>query len=158
MPVTYDRIAVVTANGSATTHTFSSIPQTYTDLVLIGNLTGGGVGSNTWITFNGATSGYSRTFMYGDGSSAVSGRASNAARIEGGGTNPNGAFTTWNIFNYSNTATFKTALFQQTEGTRLVARGAGLYASNSAITSLEVSTQQAISAGQILTLYGIKAA
>jgi hypothetical protein len=158
MPATYDKIAVLTANGSALTHTFSSIPGTYTDLILIINSAGSLTGGNMNITFNGAATGYSRTFIYGDGTSAVSGRDSNATVLSGGGTNPNGAFVKWNIFDYSNTTTFKTVLMNQIEATRLVVAEAGLYRSTSAITSLAVNTQAAISAGQVLSLYGIKAA
>jgi hypothetical protein len=158
MPATYDKIAVLTANGSSLTHTFSSIPGTYTDLVLIINSAGSLTGGNMNITINGAATNYSRTFLYGDGTSAVSGREANQTVLAGGATNPNGAFVKWNIFSYSNTNTNKTVLMNALEGTRLVVVEAGLYRSTSAITSVAVNTQAAISSGQVLTLYGIKAA
>ena len=159
MPSTYDKIQVITANGSASTFTFSSIPQTYTDLVLIANTINGQSGGNVSIRFNSDTgSNYSRTFFYGDGSSAVSGRASNAAQIDGGGTNPNGAFVKWDVFNYSNTTTNKTVIIKQIETSRLVAAAVALWRNTAAITTLEVTTQSALYSGQVLTLYGIKAA
>lgn len=73
MPVTYKLIETVTvgAGGSASI-TFSSIPQTYTDLLIVvsGRCTGSGNGLN--ITFNSNTSNYSNRALQGSGSSAGS--------------------------------------------------------------------------------------
>jgi hypothetical protein len=159
MPGTYDKIAVVTANGSANTYTFSSIPQTYTDLVFITNATNAQNGGNVSALFNSDSAGnYSRTFFGGDGVNPFSGKQSNAGAIFGGGTSPSGAFVKMCVFNYSNTTTFKTVILEQVEPFRLNAALAGLWRNTSAITTVQIVTQSALNAGQILTLYGIKAA
>jgi hypothetical protein len=159
MPATYDKIEVITANGSASTYTFLSIPNTYTDLILVANTVNAQTGGFVALNFNSDTGGnYSRTFFYGDGTSTISGRGTNATRIDAGGTNPNGAFASYSIFNYSNTTTNKTVLAQHLEPSRLVAGVVAVWRNTAAITRIDVSTQSALSAGQVLTLYGIKAA
>lgn len=160
MPATYDKIGVVIANGSANTYTFSSIPQTYNDLVLIINTINSQSGGNVSIRFNGDSSGnYSRTFFYGDGTTAVSGRDTNSGSMLGGATHPNGAYVAWDIFNYISASTNKTVLEQHIEASRLVAAQVGLWRNTSAaISTIEVTTQTALNSGQVITLYGIKAA
>jgi hypothetical protein len=96
--------------------------------------------------------------MYGDGTSAVSGRTSNATSIPGGGTNVNGAFLKIDFLNYSNTTTFKTSLGNHTEGSRLVARQVGLWRNTAAINSLTLNFIDAPNTSCAITLYGIKAA
>jgi hypothetical protein len=156
---TYTPIAVITANGSSNVYTFSSIPQTYTDLVLVMSLQNGQSGGAVSVRFNSDTSSnYSRTFFYGAGTTAASGRASSVAQLDGGGTNPSGSMFQWNIFNYTNTTTFKTCLGKHIEPTRLLGALAGLWRKTpEAINAIEVTTQSALYAGQTLLLYGIKA-
>jgi hypothetical protein len=160
MPKTYEPIQTITANGSASTFTFSSIPQTYTDLVIIANTINGQSGGFMYATFNSDTSSnYSRTFFYGAATTAASGRTTSSNRLDGGGTNPDGAFVKWDIFNYSNTTTFKTVILQHMEATRLMAAMIGIWrASPAAISTIEITAQAALYSGQTLTLYGIKAA
>ena len=110
----------VTLGSAQSTVTFSSIPQGYTDLVLViagrGTRTGNTVDGN--IRFNSDTgSNYSVTYLYGDGSSASSARASNQTAGNAGlwypaASTTSGIFTanTIHIMNYSNTTTNKTWL------------------------------------------------
>jgi hypothetical protein len=75
---TYEAIATQTLGSAAASVTFSSIPGTYTDLVLVvaGTLTTGT--ENIVMQFNGDTgSNYSVTSLLGDGSTASSFRSSN---------------------------------------------------------------------------------
>jgi len=77
MPSTYTPIATTTLGSAASSVTFSSISGAYTDLVLVG---AGTLASNLYLNvkFNNDTgSNYSRTELYGDGSSAASYRESN---------------------------------------------------------------------------------
>lgn len=65
MPLTYNLIASNTLGTSATSITFSSIPQTYTDLVLrISNALNGGGPANYWIKYSGVTSGVYSAFGF----------------------------------------------------------------------------------------------
>jgi hypothetical protein len=81
MPATYTLIASNTLSSSAASVTFSSIPGTYTDLVLrvTGRTDAAQVNDGLAIRFNGGTSGYSRTAVTGNGSAAASSRNSSQA-------------------------------------------------------------------------------
>jgi hypothetical protein len=160
MPSTYEPIATQTLGSGTASVTFSSIPATYTDLVLvcIGKMVSGG-DANQPITFNGDTSAlYSRTFMYGEGSSALSGRTSSTTSLGfpyWNSTNP--VTTITQIMNYSNTTTFKTAL-SRNAGSSTVTAEVGLYRSTSAISSITLTGVFNFATGSTFSLYGIKAA
>ena len=81
MANTYTLIASNVLTGSAASVTFSSIPSTYTDLVLrvTGRTDASQVNDDMAIRLNGGTSGYSRTFLNGTGSAAGSGRSVSAS-------------------------------------------------------------------------------
>lgn len=85
MPNTYTLISSNTLSSSAASVTFSSIPATYTDLVLRWSARGDALANtvNPYIQFNGVSSNvYSRTLIYGAGSAGTgSGRNSNIDRI-----------------------------------------------------------------------------
>ena len=163
MPSTYNKIDKYTVTGSAqTTVTFSSIPATYTDLVIIWNgSNAGGAGQNIYINFNSdSASNYSRTYMLGDGTSATSGRNSNQTEYQPGGLYPDSAYII-NIFNYANTTTFKTVISRVTIAGTYAASTIGLWRKTpEAIHTISLGTPAAnnLSIGSTFTLYGIKAA
>jgi hypothetical protein len=73
MANTFFKISTVTVgSGGAATISFTSIPQTYTDLLILNSLRVDYDGGNSWIdgifTFNGTTTNYSEKFQFGDGS------------------------------------------------------------------------------------------
>ena len=165
MAVTYEPIATTTVSGSSTTtYTFSSIPATYTDLVLVSSAQMSGTGTTGTFRFNGDTgSNYSFTYLYGNGSSAGSGRQSNQT---------SGIWDSWvdrlsntmfeadvlHIMNYSNTTTYKTAL-SRSNSSVTVETAVNLWRSTAAINSLTVFISSGyFVAGSTFTLYGIKAA
>jgi hypothetical protein len=162
MPITYEPIATNTLSSAASSVTFSSISGSYTDLVLVSNgkMTGGG-GVNNKITFNSDTaSNYSRTYVYGDGSTALSGRDSsqnNLGFIYWSSTNPSNTIV--QIMNYSNATTYKTASARTSED-GVAAAYVGLWRSTSAITSITITrgSTNDFASGSTFTLYGIKAA
>jgi hypothetical protein len=168
MPSTYTPITTATASGSSGTITFSSIPQTYTDLVLVIQC-GYTSGSNYAIVrANGdseANSNYGNTYVLGDGSTASSGGNGGLSGFYSsfgtvGNTTLN-FMSTMQIFNYSNTTTFKTSLTRAnlaSSGTETIV--ACRRTNTNAITSLEIkATSSSIFAtGSTFSLYGIKAA
>jgi hypothetical protein len=163
MATTYEKIDTTTLGTTSNSVTFSSIPGTYTDLVIVGASTISASAPSTIIRFNGDTaSNYSYTYLTGNGSSATSTRASNQTEIL---TTYNGAVSqspNTNIIqiqNYANTATYKTVLSRanQTQyGTDAIV---GLWRSTAAITSITlIIGGTGFAAGSTLSLYGIKAA
>lgn len=166
MPATYEPIATNTVTGSAAANvTFSSIPSTYTDLVLIctTQMTGA---SHTLLQFNSDTgTNYSSTIVYGTGSAAGSGRASNAAFVQHGVAdedNSGSTFSTvfYQIMSYANTNVNKTVLHSIGNPNSEVTRAVSLWRSTSAIDTIKIypSNSKSYEVGCVFSLYGIKAA
>jgi hypothetical protein len=86
MPVTYSLIASNTLSTSAASVTFSSIPSTYTDLVLKMsvrvNTSGSDNNAGILLEFNGSSAAnYSRTNLRGNGSAAASFNSSSGSNL-----------------------------------------------------------------------------
>lgn len=159
---TYTPIATTTLGSAASTVDFNSISGSYTDLVIVFSA-GEPVGGYLGLRFNGdTTTNYSRTFLYGTGTSAVSDRASNVSSIFiNCGASVGAGVAVVNIQNYTNTTTYKTVLARnnsQTDG--LVMANVGLWRKTpEAITSITLFGGGGnITAGSTFTLYGITAA
>ena len=163
MPATYEPIATYTAPSAQASYTFSSIPSTYTDLVLIANaLTASADAVGIDLFINGGTAtGRSYTRIQGNGTSATSLNGTTSAGIGVMG-NSEGANLIVNIMNYSNSTTFKTILSRYNNmdsGDARVGAYVSLSQSTSAVTSLTISPLSINwAAGSTFTLYGIKAA
>ena len=164
MAITYEPIANATVSGSSPVITFSSIPATYTDLILVMNTTNAS-NSEVRIRFNSDTgSNYSRTLLGGNGSVAYSIRSSNAAYIGLDSASFSGTAQGQNaivqVMNYANTTTYKTAISRANHASYGVDATVGLWRSTNAITTIEVINSNAAnwSASSTFTLYGIKAA
>lgn len=166
---TYEPIATTTLGSATATITFSSISGSYTDLIIAGGLrldNDGSGAQNAIIRFNSDSgSNYSYTYLLGDGSSAASGRGTNGTElfVSTVGNDDTNRYSAeiWQINNYSNTTTYKTALFKHmvNYGNQVQAI-VGLWRSTSAITAISVtaSGSKNWAAGSTLTLYGITAA
>lgn len=162
MPATYEPIATTTLGSAASTITFSSIPSTFTDLriVMIGTAQSASFLAGL-VRFNSDTgSNYSYTWMYGDGSAAGSGRASNQTTINLinwtsiNSTTP--GLLTFDVLSYAG-STNKTILgtgSNDQNGSGSVERVVGLWRSTSAINTITLSN--AFGTGFTATLYGIK--
>jgi hypothetical protein len=164
MPTTYEPIATTTLGSNQSSVSFTSISGSYTDLVIITNVSGND--GAICIRFNNDTgSNYSSTQIRGNGTTATSNRASNGTYI-GGTSNLSvtaGSLQTaiWNIQNYSNTTTYKTIVFRDGMASHITGATAGLWRSTSAITRIDLSPEfgsQVFYSGSTFTLYGIKAA
>jgi len=168
---TYTPIATSTLGSAQATVTFTSISQSYTDLVLMcagQNATGDGQQGN--LTFNGDTgTNYSLTQVSGSPPYTYSARTTNGNALYLG---YNQAWSTVanspgiyyvNIMNYSNTTTYKTVLERAGyasgtyAGTEAIV---GLWRNTNAITSISivVNASGTFAAGSTFTLYGIAAA
>ena len=165
MASTYTPIATTTLGSSAASYTFSSIPSTYTDLVIVSSATITAPTSASWfMRFNGDTaSNYSDTYMYGSGSSAGTLRDSSITGIRfaaGANGSADQSTSITNIQNYSNSTTYKTILSRYSNAAADVSAYVGMWRSTSAITSitLYLASTANFATGSTFTLYAIQAA
>ena len=162
---TYEPIASITLGAATTSATFSAIPQTYTDLVVVINasMVSNASTNNYYVTYNSdAGTNYSTTYAGGTGSSTSSGRASSQTRLDIA-YQPSTAIgqIIFQMQNYSNTTTFKSSISRSSNATsNITFMYAGLWRSTAAITSISITTGVAnnIVSGSTFNLYGIKAA
>jgi len=165
MASTYEPIATYTISGTSTSViTWSSIPSTYTDLVLIADAKLDVSGQGINLTFNNDTaSNYSSTRLYGSGSgSGSSDRQSNGAYLNFAlGNVDSGQLIIANIMNYSNGTTYKTCLLRQNTASAFVGALVGLWrATPAAINRIDLTSggTSKYVAGSTFTLYGVKSA
>jgi hypothetical protein len=158
MPNTYVALATQTIAVATSTVTFTSIPQGYTDLVLVVSAANASA-SNLEITFNSDTgSNYSRTQLAGNGSSATSARESNYTSyrtLNTPASTSTFSIATLHIMNYSNTTTNKTLLDRGGLSSDSTYAQVGLYRSTSAISTIRLLAGANFSVGSTFNLYGI---
>ena len=162
---TYTPIATTTLGSDAASYTFSSIPSTYTDLLIVARARRGidNAGGAGTIQINGDSgSNYSSTMLYTDAGTVYSFRWSNETVMNAAFTAADSSYgvNIIQVMNYSNTTTYKTILSRfgwTTTNDRAVA-GVNLWRSTAAITSITLSAANNIKANSTFTIYGIAAA
>ena len=154
---TYDLIASNVLTSSASSVTFSSLPQTYRDLVVVGSFSSGATATSILLRYNNDSgSNYYRVSMFGTGSSTGSVTATDTGNIFGfSSTSSSDASIMVNqIFDYSATDKHKTTLSRRNYS--IVVADATRWASTSAITSIVAVGESAnIPAGSSIYIYGI---
>lgn len=164
MPLTYDKIITTTLSANTSDVTLSSIPATYTDLILIINGSFTSSENSFGMRFNGdTTAAYSSTALYTDGTTTTSLRFSNTSRMYVGRASSTSSTTNStsiiHIQNYSSTAINKSIICRCGSPTISMEQVA-MWRSTSAVSSITIAhfdfigTPQ-ISAGTTFTLYGI---
>lgn len=159
MPATYDCIATTTLASPAGSVSFSSIPSTYTDLVLV--MQGGATASAaTSFKVNNSTSGYADLRFWADGSSAATDRAPNSGEMYTGGGSFTDGMVIVTVMNYANTTTYKPIFSRYTNASNYTFFNVTTWLSTAAINSIQLgfNTSTTYVTGSTFTLYGIKAA
>jgi len=164
---TYSSIATYTVPSATASYTFTSIPSTYTDLVLIANGSTAAASNINIRVGNGsidATTTYSQTVFNGNGTSPSSTRylTQNQYQV----SNEDAYWDTTvsglliiNFQNYSNTSTYKTMISRANKSSLGLSASVGMWRSTSAINQIFFGgSSQNLAAGTTLTLYGIAAA
>ena len=160
MTTTYEPIATTTLGSANNTVEFTSIPGTYTDLVLIINATRPAGFDDGSVRFNGDTgSNYSSTLLTGNGSTAGGNTYANQTLALNLLLNAEYSPNIVHIMNYANTTknkVFITRANVPADGVRLIT---SLWRNTSAITSITLVTSgnSDFGSGSMFTLYGIKA-
>ena len=149
MPNTYFKIASVTVgSGGASSIEFTSIPSTYTDLVvkLCSRNDAATTVGGFWVEFNGSTSNLSCRFLYGTGS--ATGSVADGTAIFGYTNADSSTSDTFNnaeiyIPNYAGSTNKSVSIDSVMENNASGANSAltaGLWSSTAAITSLKLRT------------------
>ena len=173
MANTYTLIASNTLGSSAASVTFSSIPSTYTDLVLKASIRS--TRANTLNVMNVrlnnlSTSIYSDTVVDGNSSSASSYRISSSTQMElnyiNGANSTSNTFTNFEMYipSYLSTTKKPISMFNAFEqnassaGDAVIAAVAGLADITSAITEINLSNafSASFASGSTFWLYGLK--
>jgi hypothetical protein len=162
MPSTYEPIQTTTLSSAIDNVTFSSIPNTYTDLVIVANSKN--VTSNAnYLGFrynSDSGSNYGYVYLLGSGTTVASGVGTTQSFGRyGNGSTANFEVSFLNIFNYANTNVFKTSISQSNAVASYAISYTSTWRSTSAITSVQLFTDAGNWAiGSVFTLYGLKAA
>lgn len=164
---TYDQIFTTTLTTAVASVTISSIPNAYTDLVLIASVQLSSAGQSFLYQYNGDTgTNYSLTILKGNGTNATSDRRSSisyqlAAGWDAGLPSSGSSFATAiiNVNNYSNATTYKTSICRGSNAAGGdVTSTVCLWRNTAAITSITCYSAANLAVGTTLTLYGILAA
>jgi hypothetical protein len=158
--MTYTPLATVTLGTTASSVTFSSIPATYRDLILV--IAGTSTAATNWrVRFNSDSgSNYSFVAMYGTGSAATS----NAFSGENKGTIVLGSYggvtsltqSILQIMDYSATDKHKTFLARTDSSTAATEALANRWANTAAITTVNVFPESTTwTVGSTFSLYGV---
>ena len=160
---TYTPIATTTLSSAAASYTFTSIPSTYTDIVMVCSHSNSSASGVRVQVGNGSVdtgSNYSITYLLGDASSATSGRASNDGSFDFAYVAANSQSTLIvNAMNYANTTTYKSFVTRNGDAAQGLTARAGLWRSTSAINQIKLAPSTGnFNSGTTFTLYGIAAA
>lgn len=165
MATAYVPLATLTLGGSAASVTFSSINQSYKDLVIV--FEGKTAASNaSRITFNGDTGANywsARLESYASSASASNDSSLTYHKMSQFANNLGTVSTNFlvNIMDYTSTNKYKSLLASTAKGSQSGGGGrqtsiqSGSWRSTAAVTSITVFTLSTFSAGSTFSLYGI---
>jgi len=157
---TYDLLESVTLASLASSVTFSSIDQSYGDLILVMNPIASSVGITPYTRLNGDTGGnYNWVRMTGSGSSTESSAQASRTSFDfsyPGGRNDSSTLFIQQFMDFSATDKHTTVLARHNNPSDAVAAYAGRWANTSAVTSLTIfASFSDFAAGATFNLYGI---
>jgi hypothetical protein len=159
---TYTPITTTVLTSTASSVTFNSIPQNYTDLRIVISAKMNTTTGQLYMLFNGdGGTNYSRTMVWNNGTSYGSNRDStySTLNIDYYGIVSTDRFNTQilDLMQYSNTNITKNCLFRNVNteyGNDVVA---GLWNNTNAITQIVIYASQTLAIGSTFSLYGIAA-
>jgi hypothetical protein len=165
---TFELIESYTATGTVSSITFGSggtIPQTYTDLVVLASYRGSGSlpYEITNVRFNGATTNLSSRTIEGGGSGSAASFTNPTIYFGSGNGNTSTSNTFSNIQMYVpnyTSANFKSVSIEAVGETNATAIAmqltAGLWSSTAAITSIQIVPANSFLVNSTFYLYGVK--
>jgi hypothetical protein len=156
---TYTPLATVTLGSSASSVTFSSIPGTYRDLILVARRTTTTTANLIWRINNDGGNNYNRTTLVGQLTSPIAASNTNVSSLfldNATSDSSTAVFQIIQFMDYSTTGKQKTVLTRENTSTLTTSATCSHWASTAAITTLNItaSTGQ-IATGSTFNLYGI---
>ena len=140
---------VTVGSGGAANMEFTSIPATYTDLIVVASMRSDQavVSPNVKLQFNGSTTGYSERLVYGNGSAAASANRASTEIIYmyGNGSSATAStFGSLNVYipNYGSANNKSVSIDTVNENNATAATAgldAGLWSNSAAITSIRLT-------------------
>lgn len=164
MPDTFIKIASVTVgSGGASSIDFTSIPSTYTDLVVLTSFRCTTTASNgATVKFNGSSSSYSEIYLVGTGSGTLTGTQTIISQRMVDSASTSNTFTNTSLYipNYagsSNKSTSTDSVAENNSSSALMNLNAGLWSNTSAINQVSFTPTSGGNFAQYSTavLYGI---
>ena len=150
MTATYDLIASSVLGSSAASVTFSSIPSTYRDLIVVVNVDSDAHGHK--LAHGGATANDAAIWAWGDGSTTGSSSATNVNMT----SYYQARQVIWQIMDYSATDKHKPIIWRASGPADAVVMAAGRWAFTTAVTSITIeSADTNYPAGTSFYVYGI---
>lgn len=165
---TYVALAKTVLTGTQASVTLSSIPSTYTDLLLVVSARSTFAAAGDWllIQFNSQTTGYSNRYLYGDGSTAQSNNSTYnimARNVLPGSTATSNTFSNVEIYlpNYAGSTNKVASVSGVSENNNATAAyiyaGAGLSSNTASTGSILIDCDNGdFASGSRFDLYGIK--
>ena len=151
-----------TLGTAAATVEFTSIPSTFTDLVVVGSARNTATGADAiFIGLNGSALNFSARYLQGNGSSASSSTLARFAANSVGGSETANTFSNFQIYlpNYTGATNKSYSADTVSENNATTAYQtliAGLWSNTAAITSLSLTTNSGnLAVGTTVSLYGI---
>ena len=158
-------ISTVTVGaGGAASIDFTSIPSTYTDLMLVASTraSDGYPDTGIWVQFNGSTTSYSRRTLYGTGTASASTNATDIFFWSPATTATSNTFGNSTVYipNYAGSTNKSVSVDSVNENNAtydILGITAGLWSNTSAITSIKIVSATATTLLQYssASLYGI---
>jgi hypothetical protein len=165
MANTFELIASSTVgSGGAANIEFTSIPSTFTDLVLMASTRGTNaqVGNDINMSLNGSTTSFTYRYLFGDGSSASSASGTSGYIATGNGNGSTAStFGTLTIYipNYAGSTNKSSSIDSVGENNATAGYGmlmANLWSNTSAITSIRITGISNFAQYSTAYLYGVK--
>ena len=157
----YVPLATKTLTATQSTVTFSSISQSYRDLILVVQANYGTATSGYYLRFNNDTTAvYGFSYLNASSTSVSGGRVTSMTFIPvnyayPSSTNP--ALSTWHIFDYSDTSKTKPVVHRAGVAESETEMDTGIWRSASAISTVSVISNNVFGVGSTFSLYGVSA-
>jgi len=161
MALTYEAIGTTTVSTAVTSVSFTSIPATYDDLVLISNASYTSGSGDLNIRFNSDSGASQYAYVRQINGSPISISVSTGSSSLVVSDNTVNSIQICDVFEYKNTGVFKTFLHKGGNVTNQIGGTVGVWKSNTAITTVTFHPEfsgTTWSTGSTFTIYGIKKA